>query len=267
MIRRAAVAGLFYDGSARVLRPQVEDLLPKMEERAEAIGVVVPHAGYMYSGSVAGVVYARVSLPETCVILGPNHSGLGAGAAIMTSGSWETPLGEAIIDTKLATTILDRSQVLEEDDRAHRKEHSIEVQLPFLQVAYPEVPFVPICLLSHEYGVCRDVGQAVAEAIQASGKRTLLIASTDLSHYVSQDVAERKDRVAIEAILELDPERLHHTVLRERISMCGFHPTTAVLVAAKALGASRAELIRYTTSGVVTKDCSSVVGYAGLIIQ
>ena len=266
MVRRAAVAGLFYSGSARALRPEVEDLLPRPEEKVGAIGVVVPHAGYLYSGGVAGAVYARVSAPDGCVIIGPNHTGLGAGAAIMTSGSWETPLGEVTIDSDLAQAILSRSRVLEEDDRAHRKEHSIEVQLPLLQVQFPEVAFVPICLLSHEYGVCRDVGQAVAEAIQISGKRTLLIASTDLSHYISQEMAERKDRMAIEAMVDLDPERLHATVLRERISMCGFHPTTAMLIAAKKFGARRAELIRYATSGDVTKNYGSVVGYAGLII-
>lgn len=267
MIRPAAVAGMFYPGGTKVLRRDVEDLLPGGEEKVKALGVVVPHAGYLYSGGVAGAVYARVQSPETCVILGPNHSGLGAGAAIMTAGTWETPLGEETIDTELARAILDRSRVLEEDERAHRKEHSIEVQLPFLQVRFPRVPFVPICLYSHEYGACQDVGQALAAAIRASGKRVLLIASTDMSHYISQELAERKDRMAIEAILDLDPERLHHTVLRERISMCGFHPTTAMLIAAQALGGSRAELIRYATSGDVTKDYDSVVGYASLIIH
>ena len=170
-------------------------------------------------------------------------------------------------DTELARAILDRSRVLEEDDRAHRKEHSIEVQLPFLQLLFPQVPFVPICLFSHEYGVCHDVGEAMGGAIQALGKRVLLIASTDMSHYVSQEMAERKDGMAIDAIVNLDPERLHTTVLRERISMCGFHPTTAMLIAAKALGGTRAELIRYATSGDITKDYNSVVGYAGLIIH
>jgi len=266
MIRRPAVADVFYPASDTALRAQIEGLLPRTEAKTEAIAVVVPHAGYLYSGAVAGSVYARLNGPQTCVILGPNHSGLGAGAAIMTSGTWETPLGEVPVDAGLARAILERSRVLEEDERAHRKEHAIEAQLPFLQVLFPGVPFVPLCLMNHEYGACRDVGLAVAEAIRASGKRVLLIASTDMSHYISRDLAERKDRMAIEAMVALDPERLHGTVLRERISMCGFHPTTAVLIAAKALGASRAELVRYTTSGDVTKDDSSVVGYAGLIV-
>lgn len=258
---------MFYPGGTEALRREVEDLLPTGEELIEGVGVVVPHAGYLYSGRVTGAVYARVNPPEACVIVGPNHSGLGAGAAVMTSGTWETPLGEEAIDTELARAILDRSRVLEEDDRAHRKEHSIEVQLPFLQLLFPQVPFVPICLFSHEYGVCHDVGEAMGGAIQALGKRVLLIASTDMSHYVSQEMAERKDGMVIEAIVNLDPERLHTTVLRERISMCGFHPTTAMLIAAKALGGTRAELIRYATSGDITKDYNSVVGYAGLIIH
>ena len=267
MVRQPRVAGIFYPDGTQALRREVEDNLAPGEEPVEGMGIVVPHAGYLYSGKVAGAVYARVKPPDTCVILGPNHSGLGAGAAIMTAGIWETPLGEETIDTQLARAILDRSRVLVEDERAHQKEHSIEVQIPFLQVRFPGVPFVPICLFNHEYDACRDVGQAMAEAIRASGKRVLLIASTDLSHYVSQEMAERKDRMAIEAIVHLDPERLHHTVLRERISMCGFHPTTAVLIATKVLGASGAELIRYATSADVTKDYTSVVGYAGVIVR
>ncbi|MFQ5657427.1 MAG: AmmeMemoRadiSam system protein B, partial [Candidatus Methylomirabilales bacterium] len=197
MIRHAAVAGTFYAEGERALRRQVEDLL-RSGEASEGVGVIVPHAGYMYSGQVAGAVYGRLIPPQCCVILGPNHTGLGAGAAIMTWGRWETPLGELPIDTELARAIREQSGALEEDDGAHRKEHSIEVQLPFLQVLFPQVLFVPICLLSHEYGVCRDVGQAVARAIQASGRRVLLIASTDLSHYVTQEMAERKDRMVIE---------------------------------------------------------------------
>jgi hypothetical protein len=267
MIRRAAVADLFYAGSANALRPQVKDLIPEGGAKTKALGVVVPHAGYTYSGAVAGAVYARLDPPESCVILGPNHTGLGAAAGIMISGTWETPLGEVEIDTELARAILDRSRILTEDDQAHRKEHALEVQLPFLQVLFPALPFVPISLMSHEYGACHDVGQAVAGAVQASGKRVLLIASTDMSHYISRELAERKDRMAIDAMLDLDPERLHNTVLRERISMCGFHPTTAMLIAAKVLGANKVEMVRYSTSGDVTKDYSSVVGYAGLIIR
>ena len=267
MIRRSAVAGSFYAGTRDRLRLQVEDLLPMGVAQARAMGVVAPHAGYIYSGRVAGAVYSRVEFPDVFVILGPNHTGLGAGASIMTSGQWETPLGKVPIDADLGKAILANASVLEEDHLGHIREHSIEVQLPFLQ--YPERPFsfVPICLFSHEYAACQDVGQAVAKAIRETNRRVLLIASTDMSHYVSREEATRKDRKAIDAILALDPEALHRTVRREGISMCGFHPTTAMLVAAKALGASMVDLVKYTDSGEVTQDLHEVVAYAGLIVR
>ncbi len=267
MIRRAAVAGTFYAGTRQQLRLQVEDLLSREAAPTPAIGVVVPHAGYTYSGRVAGAVYSRVSLPDTVVILGPNHTGLGAGAAIMTAGEWETPLGPVRIDTDLARAILANARVLEEDHLGHLREHSIEVQLPLLQYFKPAITFVPICLFSHEYGACCDVGQAVAAGLRSAGKNALLIASTDMSHYVSREQAALKDRMAIEAILALDPERLHRVVRQEGISMCGFHPTAAMLVAAKALGATQAELVLHTDSGEVTRNTSEVVAYAGLVVR
>jgi MEMO1 family protein len=266
MIRRAVVAGLFYQGSPERLRAQAADLttgdLPKMR----AIGAVVPHAGYIYSGRVAGAVYARLAFSDVCVILGPNHTGVGAGAAIMTYGKWETPLGRVPIDRELAQAILRISQTIEEDDLGHRREHSIEVQLPLLQALDLAVSFVPICLFSSEYAVCHDVGLAVAQAISGSDRSVLMVASTDMSHYVSREQARAKDYLAIEAIMACDPRRLHRVVRREGITMCGFHATTAMLIAARELGATSAELINYTTSADVTMDDSSVVGYAGLIV-
>ena len=267
MIRRSAVAGSFYAGTRERLRLQVEDLLPKTVKQEKAVGVVAPHAGYMYSGRVAAAVYSRVEFPEAFVILGPNHTGMGAGAAIMTYGQWETPLGQVQVDQELGKAILANSSVLEEDHLGHLREHSIEVQLPFLQYFGRPFTFVPISLFSHEYAACHEVGQAVARAVRESKKRTLLVASTDMSHYVTREEATAKDRKAIEAILALDPEGLHQVVRREGISMCGFHPTSAMLVAAKALGASRAELVMYTDSGEVTRDVKQVVGYAGLVIR
>jgi len=267
MIRRSAVAGSFYAGTRERLRLQVEDLMPRGATRERAIGAVVPHAGYIYSGKVAAAVYARVEFPESFVILGPNHTGLGAGAAIMTYGQWETPLGPVPIDQELGKAILAHSSVLEEDHLGHLREHSIEVQLPFLQYFQQAFAFVPICLFSHEYAACHDVGQAVAGAVRASGKRVLVVASTDMSHYVSRDEAAAKDRKAMDAILALDPEGLHRVVRREGISMCGFHPTAAMLVAAKALGATQADLVMYTDSGEVTRDLHQVVAYAGLLVR
>jgi AmmeMemoRadiSam system protein B len=221
----------------------------------------------MYSGRVAAAVYSRVEFPETFVILGPNHTGLGAGAAIMTYGQWETPLGPVQIDPDLGRAILANSSVLEEDHLGHLREHSIEVQLPFLQYFGRPFGFVPICLFTHEYAACQEVGLAVAKAVRESGKRVLVVASTDMSHYVSRDEATAKDHRALEAILALDPEGLHRLVRREGISMCGFHPTAAMLVAAKALGATRAEQVMYTDSGEVTRDLDEVVAYAGVVVR
>ncbi len=266
VIRRPAVAGTFYPGTARALRGQVEDLLAR-GPRERALAAVAPHAGYMYSGRVAGEVYGALEPAEVYVILGPNHTGLGAGAAIVTEGTWATPLGEMAIETALARAIRQASDVLEEDDLAHLKEHAIEVQLPFLQLQEPAPTFVPICLMSHEIAACQDVGAAVAEAVAAYPKRVVVVASTDLNHYEPQAVAERKDGLAIEQMLALDAVGLHRTVRQNRISMCGFHPTTAVLLAAKALGATAALLVRHMTSGDVNHDYSRVVGYAGIIIR
>lgn len=266
MIRRAVVAGSFYPGTPERLRAQAADLIAWDLPKVRAIGAVVPHAGYIYSGRVAGAVYARLILPDLFVILGPNHTGVGAGVAIMTEGTWETPLGRVPIDTELAQAIVRNSQTIEEDDLGHRREHSIEVQLPLIQASGRPFSFVPICLFSSEYAVCQDVGLAVARSIAESNRSVLMLASTDMSHYVSGEQAKIKDHLAIEAIVACDPQRLHRVVRREGISMCGFHPTTALLVAARELGATSAELIDYATSADVTKDDSSVVGYAGLIV-
>ncbi|RPI09068.1 MAG: AmmeMemoRadiSam system protein B, partial [Zetaproteobacteria bacterium] len=173
MIRAAAVAGSFYAGTKDRLRVQLVALRPENVSAQDALGVVVPHAGYVYSGRVAAAVYARVVRPETWVIVGPNHTGSGAKASIMTSGAWETPLGRIAVDAELGQAILAHSSVLREDHLAHAREHSIEVQLPFLQAEQSASRFVPIALFSHDYGVCRDVGLAAAAAIRATNRRTV----------------------------------------------------------------------------------------------
>ena len=267
MIRRAAVAGSFYGGTRELLRTQASDLIKAELPKARVIGAIVPHAGYAYSGRVAGAVYARLAFPDVFVMLGPNHTGLGAGVAIMTYGAWETPLGHVPIDTDLARAIHRNSRTIEEDHMGHQREHSIEVQLPLLQAVGLPFTFVPICLFSSEYAACQDVGLAIAEAVAGSDRATLLVATTDMSHYIDREQARVKDQQAIDAILACDPERLHRVVRREGITMCGFHPTTAMLIAAKELGASSGELVSYATSGDVTNDYTSVVGYAGLIIR
>jgi hypothetical protein len=221
----------------------------------------------MYSGKVAAAVYARITPPETWVIVGPNHTGRGAKASIMTTGGWRTPLGTMPIDDGLANAILANSSSLRADDIAHAREHSIEVQLPFLQCEAPASRFVPIALFAHDYAACGDVGMAVSAAVRETGRRVVVVASTDMSHYVPRTVASALDRKAIDAVLALDPEALHSVVRREGISMCGFHATTAVVIAAKDLGATGAELVAYTDSGEVTGDANEVVAYAGMIIK
>jgi AmmeMemoRadiSam system protein B len=267
MIRRAVVAGSFYAGTRDRLHAQLDALFPESGARQAVRAVVAPHAGYLYSGRVAAAVYARVIPPETWVIVGPNHRVAGARAAIMSSGAWETPLGSVSIDAEMAERILAHSTVLAKDHLAHAREHSIEVQLPFLQREAPESRFVPIALASHEYAVCRDVGMAVAAAIRESNRTAVVVASTDMSHYVSRAEAGAQDRKAIDAILALDPEGLHRVVTRDGISMCGFHAVTAALVAANALGATSAELVSYTDSGAVTGDADEVVAYVGMLVR
>ena len=235
---------------------------PKVAPRA----LVVPHAGWMYSGKVAGAVYGRVALPKLVVLLGPNHTGLGPWGSIMTRGRWAIPGGDLEIAADLAEAILSRCAELKEDESAHAREHALEVQLPFLRRLRPDVQFVPLALMKTDLAFCEAVGRAVAATVAAWPESVLLISSTDLNHYESQAVSNRKDRLAIEAILALDPDGLQRTVRDHHISMCGIAPTTALLAALRDPGSPRAELIRYMTSGDVSGDYDRVVGYGGVII-
>ncbi|NPB08906.1 MAG: AmmeMemoRadiSam system protein B [Thermodesulfobacteria bacterium] len=267
MIRMPAVAGRFYEANPELLKREIETYLKIREPREMVIGAVCPHAGYMYSGHVAGEVYGRIIVPDTVVIMGPNHTGLGQPAAIMASGVWQMPFGPVEIDEELARLILAESQVLEDDAQAHLYEHSLEVQVPFLQYLNPRVRIVPICLSMLSLPEIEDIGLATARAISQYGAPVLLVASTDMSHYVPHSVAKEKDMMAIQRILELDHVGLIEVVVREKISMCGVVPTAATLVAAKGLGARGGELVKYATSGEITGDFYQVVGYAGIIIR
>jgi AmmeMemoRadiSam system protein B len=265
MKRKAFVAGQFYPGDEESLRRTIEQFSGPQGARKKAIAVISPHAGYIYSGPVAGAVFSSTILPGTVVILGPGHREIGPLFAIQAKGSWLTPLGESPIEAELASRIMDRCALVKEDEQAHLWEHSLEVQLPFIQYYRKDAAIVPICV-SHEtgYGELETLGRALAEAVRDSGRETLIVASTDMSHYVSQKTAEKKDMLAIRRILALDPAGLFETVTEERISMCGFQPTAAALVAAVGLGASGAELVRYQTSGETSGDYAQVVGYAGI---
>ncbi len=266
MIREPIVAGRFYPSSRSSLEAEIRSFIDEKAPKEDAIGAVSPHAGYVYSGGVAGAVMSRISLKETFVIMGPSHTGGGKPFSIMTEGSWRTPLGRVEIDSKLGKQILTKSRHLEEDHVAHQYEHSIEVQVPFLQYLKPDVKIVPIVLSQAPAVVYKEIGREIAKAIKDSKAETVIIASSDMTHYESQESARRKDTRAIDAVLALDEDQLMREIRDLNISMCGYAPTVALLSAAKDLGAKRAELVKYQTSGDVTGDYSSVVGYAGIIV-
>lgn len=264
-IRTPAVAGSFYPGSARELERVVRSLTRDEPERAAAKGIVVPHAGYVYSGTVAGEVFSRVVIPPRHLIFCPNHTGIGPQAALMRDGAWRMPWGNVPIDGELASRLAFASPILREDSTAHREEHSLEVQLPFLHRFHPDFRFVPVALGDLSLSDCRSLGEAAAGVLREEAEQVLLIASSDMSHYLPDAAARSKDRKAIDAMLALDPEGLYRTVRAERISMCGVVPATVLLFAVRALGAESARLVRYATSGDVSGDRDRVVGYAGLL--
>ncbi len=272
MIREPAVAGRFYPSHPGKLTQEIDGYLAADSSAApqKAIGCVVPHAGIMYSGHVAGAVYAQIALSQRLVILCPNHFGVGQRLAIHSQGAWRTPLGEAPVDSELAGQIQRACPLLREDAEAHRIEHSLEVQLPFLQRRRADFRFVPIALGTDRFDAFAELGRAIAAVVKENATETdpiLLVASSDMNHYESDAVTRSKDRKAIDQVLALDPRGLYDTVRHESISMCGYGPTTTMLVAARELGATRAELVRYATSGDVTGDFDRVVGYAGIVVR
>lgn len=267
MVRHPVVAGQFYPAQASRLSRIISGMVDDQAEKEDVIGVVSPHAGYPYSGPVTAAAISRIKFKDTFVILGPNHTGMGKALSIMTVGSWETPLGSIEVDTELAGQILTDSRYLEEDDKAHQYEHSIEVQIPFLQYFSKDFRIVPVAFSYHSPAAYKDIGRAIARAVKDTEKGVVIIASSDMTHYEPQESARQKDNKAIEAILDLDEDELLRRVDEFGISMCGYAPTVALITAAKALGATRAELVRYQTSGDVTGDYSSVVGYAAIIIK
>ncbi len=267
VIRHPAVAGKFYPKDPRRLLADIQSYLSPTGDVIPALGCVVPHAGYMYSGHVAGAVYSGVEIPACCLVLCPNHTGMGTPMAIMSEGSWETPLGEVAIDTQLAAALAERFPVLREDATAHLAEHAIEVQLPFLQAKRREVRFVPIALGTRQFEALEGLGEAIGEVLSQVNERVLVVASSDMNHYESDLVTRGKDRKAIERILAMDACGLYDVVVHEEISMCGFGPTVAMLTAAKIMGARQAELIKYATSGDISGDREMVVGYAGVAVS
>ena len=266
MLRLPAVAGRFYPADPQELTRLVRRYAaPDPQFKPQRFSAcLVPHAGYMYSGHVAGAVYSRMVLPQKIIILGVRHFPRGKPAAILTSGAWRTPLGDAPIDEPLAQSLLHDCPILSEDSVAHLTEHSLEVQLPFLQVLAANFSFVPVALGGIHFDDLAAVGQALAKILDANPE-VLLLTTSDLNHYQDDRVTRTKDKKAIDQLLALDARGLYDVCRNEEISMCGLGPAVATLTALRALNANRAELVRYATSADVSGDTSSVVGYAGMI--
>jgi hypothetical protein len=266
MLRPAAVAGRFYPGDPDELHAAVNKFASTSAEKREAIACVVPHAGYMYSGLIAGQVYGALEIPRKMLLIGPRHFPRGEALAILSEGAWSTPLGNAKIDEALAADLKHAFPSLREDETAHSTEHSLEVQLPFLQTLAPDFEFVPVVLGTDRLETLESLGRAMAKVIAAQSEPVLIVTSSDMNHYESDEITRVKDRLAIESILSLDARGLYDVVRSKEISMCGYAPAVAMLTAARELGATRAELVAYATSADVSGDRDWVVGYAGLIV-
>ncbi len=276
-VRRPTQAGAFYEGNAEALKTQVENCFlqelgpkkrPEVDKNGprEVIGLICPHAGYMFSGAVAANAYyelAQDGKPDVVVVLGPNHSGYGSGLALVNEGVWRTPLGDVEVDGETANQIVQEAQLVDVDDLAHRFEHSIEVQLPFLQYLYgSEFKFVPICFQLQDLSSAVEVGRALVEVL--ASKNAVVIASSDMTHYEPQVDAEAKDLAALKAVEAMNEKMFYSVIEARHVTACGYGPIAAVIVAAKGLGANEAKLLCYKSSGDVTGDYSSVVGYAAV---
>ena len=279
-IRKPAVAGSFYASDSKSLNMQIENCflhkigpgkIPRINPKREnnIIGLVSPHAGYMYSGPVAANGFYEIALdgkPDTIIVLGPNHHGFGEVVSIMAEGSWKTPLGELEIDKDIAENILKNSKIIKNDKKSHQYEHSIEVQLPFIQYLFgKDIKFVPICMTRQDINTDIEIAQSICSSI--FDKNILIIASSDFTHYETQEYAENADTQAINAILEFNPKKLYDMIYHQNLTMCGPGPVTVMLIACETLGAKKAELLKYATSGDVSGMYDQVVGYASIAIR
>jgi AmmeMemoRadiSam system protein B/AmmeMemoRadiSam system protein A len=267
MIRNPYVAGYFYPGTADELRATVAGLVDEKAPKEDTIGLLVPHAGYQYSGPVTGATISRIKFKDTFVIMGPTHSGRGKPYSVMAEGTWKTPLGNVEVDAGLARAIIDLTDYAEADDLAHQEEHAVEVQLPFLQYFRPDARIVPVILGGGSLDVYREIGKGIAAAIRKVKREAVILASGDMTHYEPQNTAREKDMKAVEAMLALDEEELTRRYKGLHITMCAYGPVACLIAAAKELGANSAELVKYMTSGDATGDFSAVVGYAGVIFK
>jgi len=266
MQRQPAVAGQFYPGSDDKLRAALSRMIPENPATQQVKGIISPHAGYVYSGAIAGQLYSRIRIPGTVLIIGPNHHRTGAAAALYPDGEWLTPLGPATVSSRLNALLLRHGHYLSSDHIAHQHEHSLEVQLPFIQYLRPDVTIAAICIGHGDYASLRDIGRGIAAAIREFGEEVLIIASSDMTHYESADAARKKDQTALERVLSLDGKGLLEVCLQRRITMCGVVPAAVMIEASIQLGATKSELVAYGTSGDVTGDNDQVVGYAAVTV-
>lgn len=275
--RPPAVAGMFYPSDEHELRTVIDQsfrntkfgpgMPPPALKKRRIYGVVSPHAGYVYSGAVAANSYYQISPNDfdTVIMVGPNHYGIGSGVATMKSGVWETPLGQVEVNGELATEIAKKSGIIDFDDFAHSRDHCLEVQLPFLQSIKSRFTIVPIILIMQDIDTAFDIGKAIADTIAEKPEKTMLVASSDLTHYEPNVMAHEKDNELLKAVLALDVLKFYSVLERMDVSACGYGAIAAVMVAAKNLGATRGELLKYATSGDVTGDTGAVVGYSSVV--
>ena len=274
-VRTPAVAGMFYPKSSEELKSSIRNCflhkygpgkLPPSLEDKKIIGAICPHAGYEYSGSVAANSYYAISSqrPELVIIIGPNHWGIGRDIATMKEGVWQTPLGDVEIDSQYATEINKICKLIEIDSFSHTRDHCLEVQLPFLQeIFFHKFKILPLILIDQSHHATREVGKAIAKI--AKIKKTMIIGSSDFTHYEPNDFAHAQDKSLIEAIISLDVDKFYNILQEKQISACGYGAIASTMIACKELGASKGILNKYATSGDITGDKSSVVGYASIV--
>lgn len=269
MVRMPAVAGRFYPAAELELRNLIGSFIDKRAQSSDVISCVLPHAGYIYSGRVAAQTLSCVEIKDSCIIVGPNHTGLGKLFSIMPKGSWRLPFGEVEIDEEFSRQLIENCKFLEEDSDAHKREHSIEVQIPLLQYFKPNIKIIPIIAGTSDLNTYIKIGQDIANTVKKMHRLqdTLFIASSDMTHYEEEKIARSKDKLAIDAILELNEAKLLDVIDKHEISMCGYVPVAIMISYAKAQGAKKARLIKYQTSADASGDYSSVVGYAGIIMN
>lgn len=267
MIRQPAVAGGFYSRDAVQLKKDIGNFVIKDCEKRTALGAVSPHAGYRYSGRVAGNLYSRIQIPDTVVILTPNHTGAGVPYSIWPGGTWHTPLGDVAVDEEVVDELIQVCDLIEKDQKAHLYEHAAEVQIPFLQYFNPHIKIVVMVLASGNIMELKNIGKSLSLIVQKLCPDALVVASSDMTHYESQASVNMKDKVAIHEILALNEENLYKKARDMQITMCGIYPAITMLVCSKERGAEKAELVCYETSGDITGDYEQVVGYAGIMIS